>query len=81
VAVEKVRFSQNSQNLRDRKCPRKARSPFVGLPNGKFFPRIFQERVFQQPLAISLKTLGRTGFECNGEWVLKKSISLKTAEI
>jgi hypothetical protein len=37
VGVEKVRFSQNSQNLRDRKCLPEVRTSLVGLPNAKFF--------------------------------------------
>jgi hypothetical protein len=32
-------------------------------------------------IAISLIDLDWRGFECNGLWVLKKSIFLKTAEI
>jgi hypothetical protein len=36
-AVEKVRFSQNSQNFGDRKCLPEARTLPVGLPNAKFF--------------------------------------------
>jgi hypothetical protein len=54
VAVEKVHFSQNSRNLRDRKCLGEPRKSFVGLPNAKFFRPFSGERVFQQPQAISL---------------------------
>ena len=37
VAVEKVRFSKNSQILGDRKCLPEPRKSFVRLPNAKFF--------------------------------------------
>jgi hypothetical protein len=56
VAVEKLHFSQNSQNLRDRKCLGKLRKSFVGHPDAILFLRISRERVFQQPQAIALKT-------------------------
>jgi hypothetical protein len=56
VAVEKLRFPQNSGILGDRKCLGKPRKSFVGHPDAKLFLRISQEGVFQQPQAISLKT-------------------------
>ncbi len=37
VSVEKVRFSQNSRILGDRKCLPELKKSFVGLPNAKFF--------------------------------------------
>jgi hypothetical protein len=40
VAVEKVRFSQNSENLGDRKYLEKLRTSFVGHPNAILFSRI-----------------------------------------
>jgi hypothetical protein len=46
VSVEKVRFSQNSQNLGDRKCLRKRRKSFVELPDAKFFSEHFAETSF-----------------------------------
>jgi hypothetical protein len=49
VAVEKLHFRQNSENLGDTKCPEKPRTSFVGLPIAKFFQPVFAERVFQQP--------------------------------
>jgi hypothetical protein len=41
VAVEKVRFSQNSQNFGDRKCLPEARTSLVALPNAKLFSALF----------------------------------------
>jgi hypothetical protein len=58
VAVEKLHFSQNGENLGDRKCLPKRRSSFVGLPIAKFFRPVSGERVFQQPQAIALRTPG-----------------------
>jgi hypothetical protein len=46
---------------------KKLRSPFVGHPDALLFWRISQEGVFQQPQAISLKTLPGH-FECNGDF-------------
>jgi hypothetical protein len=43
VAVEKVRFAQNSQNFEDRKCLPEARTSFVGHPNAKFFRAFSRE--------------------------------------
>jgi hypothetical protein len=37
VAVEKVHFLQNSQNLGDGKCLGKPRKSFVAVPIAKFF--------------------------------------------
>src|ERR1022692_2329811 len=54
VAVEKVPFSRNSENLGDRKCLGKLRKPFVGLPNAKFFRPFSGEGVFQHPQAFTL---------------------------
>jgi hypothetical protein len=54
VAVEKLHFSQNGENLGDRKCLPKRRSSFVGLPSAKFFGPVLRDRVFQQPLPIAL---------------------------
>jgi hypothetical protein len=53
VAVEKLHFPQNSQNLGDRKCLRKSRKSFVGRPRAILFSRISQEGVFQQPRLIT----------------------------
>jgi hypothetical protein len=44
VAVEKLHFRQNSENLGDPKCPGKPRTSFVGLPIAKFFQPVFVER-------------------------------------
>ena len=54
AAVEKLHFSQNSEILGDRKCPRKPRTSFVGLPSAKFFRPVLRDRVFQQPQVITL---------------------------
>jgi hypothetical protein len=54
VAVEKLHFRQNSENLGDRKCLGKPRTSFLGHPDAILFLRISRERVFQQPQAISL---------------------------
>jgi hypothetical protein len=51
VAVEKLHFSRNSENLRDGKCLGKQRKSFVGLPSAKFFRPVLRDRVFQQPRA------------------------------
>jgi hypothetical protein len=59
VGVEKVRFSQNSQNFGDRKCLGDPRTSLVGLPNAILFLRISGQEVFQQPQAISLNDPGR----------------------
>jgi hypothetical protein len=53
VAVEKLHFLQNSNNLGDRKCLGKLRKSFVGHPDTILFLRISRERVFQHPQAIS----------------------------
>jgi hypothetical protein len=49
VAVEKLAFSEESQNLGDRKCLGEVEKSFVELPDAKQFLRILDERVFQQP--------------------------------
>jgi hypothetical protein len=54
VAVEKLHFRQNTENLGDRKCLGKPRTSFLGHPDAILFLRISRERVFQQPQAISL---------------------------
>jgi hypothetical protein len=56
VAVEKLHFSQNSDNLRDRKCLGKSRKSFVELPGAKFFRSVLRDRVFQQPRLIATVT-------------------------
>jgi hypothetical protein len=53
VAVEKLHFRQNSENLEDRKCLGKPRTSFVGHPDAILFSRISRERVFQQPRDIT----------------------------
>ena len=53
VGVEEVRFSQNSENLRDRKSLGKRRKSFLGHPSAKFFPAFSRVRVFQQPPLIA----------------------------
>jgi hypothetical protein len=54
VAVEKLHFLRNSQNLGDIKCSEKLRKSFVGHPNAILFLRISRERVFQHPQALAL---------------------------
>jgi len=54
VAVEKLAFSEESQNLIDRKCLGEVEKSFVELPDAKQFLQICGERVFQQPLLLSL---------------------------
>jgi hypothetical protein len=49
VAVEKLAFLEESQNLGDRKCLGEVEKSFVELPDAKQFLRILGERVFQQP--------------------------------
>jgi hypothetical protein len=49
VAVEKVRFPQNSKQLGDRKCLGKLRKSFVGHPDAILSWRILRKGVFQQP--------------------------------
>ena len=73
MAVEKVRFSENSGNLGDRKCLGKLRKSFVGLPNVKFFRPFSGEGVFQQPQAISL--IDRDD-ECNRDFAPIDSLAL-----
>jgi hypothetical protein len=63
VGVEKLHFRQNSENLGDRKCLGKPRTSFVGHPSAKFFQPFSDERVFQQPQAI---TLIDRSMNCNG---------------
>ena len=65
VAVEKVHFLQNSQNLGDGKCLGKPRKSFVGLPIAKFFRAFSSECVFQQPQAISLMDLNVADVLCS----------------
>jgi hypothetical protein len=54
VGVEKVHFSQNNEDLGDRKCLGKPRESFVVHPNAILFSRILREGVFQQPQALAL---------------------------
>ena len=54
VGVEKLRFSQDTENLGGRKCLGKPRKSFGGHPDAILFCRISREGVFQQPLAITL---------------------------
>jgi hypothetical protein len=53
VGVEKVHFSQNNEDLGDRKCLGKPRESFVVHPNAILFSRILQEGIFQQPRLFS----------------------------
>ena len=53
VAVEKLAFSEESQNLSDRKCLGEVEKSFVELPDAKQFLRNRSERVFQQPRLIT----------------------------
>jgi hypothetical protein len=39
------------------------------------------QKHYWRKIAVALIDLGCGGFECNGLWLLKKSIFLKTAEI
>jgi hypothetical protein len=41
VAVEKLHFRQDSENLGDTKCPGKPRTSFLGLPIAKVFSASF----------------------------------------
>jgi hypothetical protein len=53
VAVEKLAFSEESQNLGDRKCIGDSKKIVIELPDARQFLRILVERVFQQPLLFS----------------------------
>jgi hypothetical protein len=53
VAVEKVGFSEKSQNSGDRKFLEDWGKSFIELPDAKQFLRIRGERVFQQPQELS----------------------------
>jgi hypothetical protein len=53
VAVEKLHFRQNSENLGDRKCLGKLRKSFIGHPDAILFLRISRKGVFQQPQALA----------------------------
>ncbi|MFY9731715.1 MAG: hypothetical protein WAK24_14005, partial [Candidatus Acidiferrales bacterium] len=53
VAVEKLVFSEESQNLGDRRCPGDSEKSFIELPDAKQFLRNRNERVFQQPPLFS----------------------------
>jgi hypothetical protein len=72
VGVEKVPFSQNSENLGDRKCLGRSRKSFVGNPDAILFWRISRKGVFQQPrlftptiLALNNEPLHHhRGYEC-----------------
>jgi hypothetical protein len=59
VAVEKLHFRQNIENLGDTKCPEKPRTSFVGLPIEEFFQPVFGERVFQQPRLVTTTIIYR----------------------
>jgi hypothetical protein len=61
VAVEKLHFRQNTENLGDRKCPGKPRTAFVGHPDAISFLRISRERVFQHPRLITAGIQNREG--------------------
>jgi hypothetical protein len=54
VAVEKLAFSEESRNLGDRKCLGDSEKSFIELPDANQFLRNRSERVFQQPLLLSL---------------------------
>ena len=56
VGVEKVHFSQNNEELGDRKCLGKSRESFVVHPNAILFSRILREGVFQQPRLFTTVT-------------------------
>jgi hypothetical protein len=49
VGVEKLHFSQNGENLGDRKCPGKPRKSFVGLPKRKGFLTRVERSSFSTP--------------------------------
>jgi hypothetical protein len=53
VAVEKLVFLEESQNLGDRKCLGEVEKSLVELSDAKQFLRVLGERVFQQPLLLS----------------------------
>jgi hypothetical protein len=46
VAVEKLHFRQNSENLGDTKCPGKPGTSFVGLSIAKFFSQFSVNEFF-----------------------------------
>src|ERR1019366_9461240 len=54
VAVEKLGFPENWLKTDDQKCIRIRRKSFIGHPGATIFPCALGERVFQQPLALSL---------------------------
>jgi hypothetical protein len=49
IAVEKLRFPQNSENLEDRKCLGQSRTSFIGHPDAILLRRISREGGFQHP--------------------------------
>jgi hypothetical protein len=49
VVIIPVAFSEESQNLGDRKCLGDSEKSFLGLPDAKQFLQVRGERVFQQP--------------------------------
>jgi hypothetical protein len=90
VGVAKVHFSQNNEDLGNRKCLGKPRKSFVGHPNAILFLR---EGVFQQPRLFS--TVGGCEFRlfgglspsavslslqhpCNGRHGLKEILPCRT---
>jgi len=54
VGVEKVPFRQKQAKFRGYKMPWNPRGSFIAHPDAILFLRFWRERVFQQPLPISL---------------------------
>src|ERR1022692_675839 len=60
--LKKSLFVPMSRNLGDTKCLGDPRKSILGLPDAILFLPILREGVFQQPQAITLRTLGRAPF-------------------
>jgi hypothetical protein len=55
VGVEKNPLLKKRPSPKDRKCPPKSRTPFIGHPDAILFSRILPEGLFQQTQAFILK--------------------------
>jgi hypothetical protein len=67
VAVEKLHFRQNCENLGDRKCLGKPRTSFVGHPDAILFLRISRERLFSTATGDSTQKPFAGVNECYGD--------------
>ena len=79
VAVEKLPLLKKLPSPRDRKCPPKSRTSFLGHPGAILFGRILREGLFQHPQAITLRTPPAVTTRCPQYKRKSTSTEVKTA--